>query len=280
MGFLSLVSPNSRSPAPSTNGNIHQPQLVDEVVLDQRVHEPGAAVDDDVAGYLIPQLRDLVTTSPFSTVEFVHSASSRVEDTTYLGRPFSLSAHSPLRDSHRAANHSSLRRPISRASAPSASSCSTAAHASRSLVPDLAEPAAQPETLLTGRVLDDSVERDVLTDHDLSHVAVLLWPALSATTDADTAALENGRRRSRPSPPLGRCLSARRRRDKVREDDKGSAASLTRQRLITSECREGLAARRRRRRSTCIKGAPKKLPGAGAFARFAAASTGRLGRRR
>ena len=40
-------------------------------------------------------------------------------------------------------------------------------------VPDVAEPAAEPETLLTGRVLDNSVERDVLADDDLSHVAVL-----------------------------------------------------------------------------------------------------------
>src|SRR5450755_1125409 len=76
------------------------------------------------------------TTLPFSTVELLHLGSSRVEDTTYLGRLFSLSANSPLRDSHRAANHSSLRRPSNRASAPSASSNSTWAHASRSLAPN------------------------------------------------------------------------------------------------------------------------------------------------
>src|ERR1700746_2930457 len=77
-----------------------------------------------------------VTTSPFSTVELVHLPSSRVEDTTYLGRLFSLSAHSPFRDAHRAANHSSLRRPSRRASAHSASSSSTLAHSSRSLPPN------------------------------------------------------------------------------------------------------------------------------------------------
>src|SRR5580704_4273933 len=32
-----------------------------------------------------------------------------------------------------------------------------------------ADPAAVPEALLAGRVLDDSVERDVLADDDLSH---------------------------------------------------------------------------------------------------------------
>src|SRR6266571_3699259 len=77
-----------------------------------------------------------LTTSPFRTVELVHLGFSRVEDTTYLGRLFSLSAHSPVRDDHPAANHSSLRRPSSRASACSASSSSTLAHASRSLPPN------------------------------------------------------------------------------------------------------------------------------------------------
>jgi len=62
------------------------------------------------------------TTSPLRIVELLHLGSWRVEDTTYLGRLFNLSAHSPLLDSHRAANHSSLRRPSSRASVPSASS--------------------------------------------------------------------------------------------------------------------------------------------------------------
>src|SRR6266446_3590436 len=77
-----------------------------------------------------------VTTSPLSTVELVQRGRSRVEDTTYFGRLFNLSAHSPGRDDHRVPNHSSLRRPSSRASAPSASSNSTLAHSSRSLPPN------------------------------------------------------------------------------------------------------------------------------------------------
>src|ERR1700723_2491250 len=44
------------------------------------------------------------TTSPLRTVELLHLGCWRVEDTTYLGRLLSLSAHSPLRHSHRAAN--------------------------------------------------------------------------------------------------------------------------------------------------------------------------------
>jgi hypothetical protein len=40
------------------------------------------------------------------TVELFQAGCSRVADTTYLGRLFSLSASSPLRDGHRAASHS------------------------------------------------------------------------------------------------------------------------------------------------------------------------------
>src|SRR5215472_1330087 len=75
------------------------------------------------------------STLPFRTVTLVHLGSCSVEDTTYLGRLFSRSAHSPCRDAHRAANHSSLRRPSSSAAVPSASAYSTLAHSSRSLPP-------------------------------------------------------------------------------------------------------------------------------------------------
>src|SRR5256885_14376783 len=77
-----------------------------------------------------------VTTSPFRTVELLQVGSTRVEDTTYLGRLFNLSAHSPGRDDHRAANHSSVRRPNSSASVASASSNSTLPHSSMSLPPN------------------------------------------------------------------------------------------------------------------------------------------------
>src|SRR3984957_7479703 len=77
-----------------------------------------------------------VTTSPRRTVALVQLGSARVEDTTYLGRLFNLSAHSPGRDDHRVPNHSSLRRPSRRAAVLSASSRETLAHASRSLPPN------------------------------------------------------------------------------------------------------------------------------------------------
>src|SRR5262245_50584897 len=41
-------------------------------------------------------------------------------------------------------------------------------------VPDQADPAAYPEALVAGRVLDDSVERDVVADDDLSHLGLYL----------------------------------------------------------------------------------------------------------
>src|SRR5580704_17936454 len=75
------------------------------------------------------------TTLPCRTVTLVHLGSWRVEDTTYLDRLFSRSAHSPGEDFHRAANHSSLRRPSSSAAVCSASAYSTLAHSSRSLPP-------------------------------------------------------------------------------------------------------------------------------------------------
>jgi hypothetical protein len=87
-----------------------------------------------------------------------HLGSCRVEDTTYLGMRFSLSAHSPVRAAQRAKNHSSLRRPSSRASAPSASSVSRRSSGAEVLAAELVEPAAEPEALLAVRVLHDPVD--------------------------------------------------------------------------------------------------------------------------
>src|ERR1700684_2715842 len=75
-------------------------------------------------------------TLPFRIVTLVQLGSCRVEDTTYLGRLFSRSAHSPGRAAHRVPNHSSLRRPRSRTAVSSASPYSTLPHSSRSLPPD------------------------------------------------------------------------------------------------------------------------------------------------
>ena len=46
-GFLSLVAPKRRSPSPQHDGEDLQPQLADEVVLQQRVDQLEAGGDDD-----------------------------------------------------------------------------------------------------------------------------------------------------------------------------------------------------------------------------------------
>src|SRR5215831_6202482 len=132
------------------------------------------------------------TTSPLSTVALPHLGSSRVADTTYLGMLFSLSAHSPLRDSHRVAKYSSLRRPSSRASAPSASPSKTLAHPSRSLSPIwVNQPPCLKPSSPVGSWTTPSSETFSLTM--IFPMSVLLWLALSATTDVDTAMPETGR---------------------------------------------------------------------------------------
>ena len=42
----------------------HQTQLVHEIVLDERLHEPGAAGDEDDAVHVVLQLRDLFDDDP------------------------------------------------------------------------------------------------------------------------------------------------------------------------------------------------------------------------
>src|SRR5215472_17379724 len=133
-----------------------------------------------------------LSTAPLNSVELLHLGSSRVEDTTYLGRLFSRSAHSPFRDSHRAANHSSVRRPSSRATALSASSSSSLAHSSRALSPISKNqpPYLKPSSPVGSCTTPSSETFSLMMIFPMS---ALLRCALSATTDSDTAASENGR---------------------------------------------------------------------------------------
>ena len=124
-----------------------------------------------------------------------------MEDTTYLGMLFNLSAHSPLRDSHRVANHSSLRRPSSKASAPSASSVSTLAHASRSFPPNWPNQPPSAEALLAVGVLDDPVERDVGSDDNLSHFGSPFPSVLSPSRIQTPQHRETGRPRTAQFAP-------------------------------------------------------------------------------
>src|SRR3954471_21683309 len=97
-----------------------------------------------------------------------------VEDTTYLGRLFNLSAHSPLRPTQRGPKYSSLRRPNSRASAPSASSNSTLAHSASSFSPTALNqpPCLKPSSPVGSWTTPSSVTFSLMT---IFPILVLLW---------------------------------------------------------------------------------------------------------
>src|ERR1700722_2063712 len=140
------------------------------------------------------------TTSPFRTVTLVHLGSSRVEDTTYLGRLFSRSAHSPGRDAHRVPNHSSLRRPSNRASVRSASSYSTLPHSSRSLPPSWTnQPPSLKPSSPSGSWTTPSRDTFVLMTIFPMSVLPLL---LSVPPDVDTATPGKWRPPNRPVRPM------------------------------------------------------------------------------
>src|SRR6202021_1011528 len=135
------------------------------------------------------------TTSPLRTVALVHLGSVIVEDTTYLGRLFNRSAHSPVRDAHRVANHSSLRRPSSSASVPSASSSQTFCHASRSFPPNCPNhPPSRNPSAPSGSCTTPSSETFVL----MTIFPMVRSPLLRCSADgyADTPPPGTGR-----SPP-------------------------------------------------------------------------------
>src|SRR6266568_3590672 len=140
------------------------------------------------------------TTLPFRTVTLVHLGSSRVEDTTYLGRLFSRSAHSPGREAHRVPNHSSLRRPSR-----SASAYSTLPHSSRSLPPSWAnQPPSLKPSAPSGSWTTPSSETFVLIT--IFPIPVLPWLALSATTRCRRRGAGKVGARRPPSSPPGRRL--------------------------------------------------------------------------
>src|SRR5258707_15575706 len=131
-----------------------------------------------------------LTTSPLSTVELFHLGSWRVEETTYLGRLFSLSAHSPGRDDHRTANHSSLRRPSRKASVRSASSLSILAHAARSLSPTSTnQPPRVKPSLPSGSWTTPSTDTFVLIT--IFPISVFLSLVLAAPAAGSGAGGEN-----------------------------------------------------------------------------------------
>src|SRR4029077_18809887 len=108
-----------------------------------------------------------LSTSPLRTVELFQAGLARVADTTYLGRLFSLSASSPLRDGHRGGEP--LVASPAQQEGPGGQRLVERELGKLRAISDQADPAAGLEAFVTGRVLDDSVERDVLAHDDLSN---------------------------------------------------------------------------------------------------------------
>jgi hypothetical protein len=176
----------------------HQPQLVDEVVLDQRPHEPAAGVDDDLAVHLVPQRRyraHHVSPQDRRVVPGVGILEGGRHDV--LGHavqpvsPLTRAGWEPCGEilEAAAAEQQGLgvhRLGEQRVGPPFAV-----------LVPNPGEPVPPSEALLPPRVLDDSVQRDVFADDDPSHLGSPSF-VLSATTEVETARSRNWAGTCRP----------------------------------------------------------------------------------
>ena len=149
MGFLSLVSPNRRSPTPEDDREDLQPQLVDQVVLDQRASELKAAGDDDVPVYVLLQRRDLVKHVALEDCRVVPGGIGEGRGHDVLGQAVQpvrqlAAARWPPRGEPLVASPTPAGRP--RRPAPRQARAWQAAGYS-----DQADPAAGPEAFVTGR---------------------------------------------------------------------------------------------------------------------------------
>src|SRR6266566_7623139 len=158
-----------------------QPQLVDQVVLDQRAPELIAGVDDDVPVQLLLQFRDLVHHVALQDRRVVPLGLFEGRGHDVLGQ--AVQSVCPLTAPGWPPRGEPLVAPPTQQQGLGAQRLVELELGPRFevLVPELAEPAAQPEALLTVRVLDHSVERDVRADHYLSHIGSPSWLVLSAT---------------------------------------------------------------------------------------------------
>src|SRR5436190_664534 len=144
-----------------------QPQLVDQVVLDQRAYELKAAGDDDVPVYVLLQRRDLVRHVALEDCRVVPGGMFEGRGHHVLGQ-----AVQPVRQLAAAGwppRGEPLVAPPAQQEGPGAQRLAERELGELRATSDQADPAAGPEAFVTGRVLDDSVERDVLAHDDLSH---------------------------------------------------------------------------------------------------------------
>jgi hypothetical protein len=136
-------------------------------VLDQRAYELKAAGDDDVPVYVLLQRRDLVKHVALEDCRVVPGGIGEGRGYDVLGQ-----AVQPVRQLA-AAKWPPRGEPLVAAPAqqegPGGQRLVERELGELRAISDQADPAAGPEAFVTGRVLDDSVERDVLAHDDLSH---------------------------------------------------------------------------------------------------------------
>ena len=164
-----------------------QPQLVDQVVLDQRAHERVAGVHDDLPVYLLLELRDLARPprpagrSRWSIWALRGSRTRR----TWAG----CSACPPLAAPGRPPCAEVLVAPPTQQQRLGALRLGELELGPRSQSWPLNcdEPAAVPEAFLAVRVLDDAVERDVLRLITIFPISVLLARLWCSSVEAFAA---------------------------------------------------------------------------------------------
>src|SRR5438876_1094468 len=166
-GFLVAGLAGQALAGPEGDREDLQPQLVDQVVLDQRAYELKAAGDDDVPVYVLLQRRDLVKHVALEDCRVVPGGMFEGRGHHVLGQ-----AVQPVRQLA-AAGWPPRGEPLVAAPAqqegPGGQRLVERELGELRAISDQADPAAGPEAFVTGRVLDDSVERDVLAHDDLSH---------------------------------------------------------------------------------------------------------------
>src|SRR5690242_11753889 len=144
-----------------------QPQLVDQVMLDQRAYELKATGDDDVPVYVLLQRRDLVKHVALEDCRVVPGGIGEGRGHDVLGQ-----AVQPVRQLA-AARWPPRGEPLVASPAqqegPGGQRLVERELGKLRAISDQADPAAGPKAFVTGRVLDDSVERDDLAHDDLSH---------------------------------------------------------------------------------------------------------------
>ena len=173
MGFLSLVSPKRRSPAPSTTGKIFSRSWSTRSCSSSVRTRLEAAGDGDLPVELLLQLRGLVRRVALEHRRVVPVGIFEGRGDDVLGQ-----AVQPVRQLA-SAGWPPRGEPLV-APPTQQQGLGVQRLVERELVEfwailDQADPAAEPEALVTGWVLDDSVERDVLADHDLPFGFSFRW---------------------------------------------------------------------------------------------------------